>query len=297
MLVATTAVASTVLQAFPAAADVVQAASGTSDTSLAIGGGAAIAALSAALIAADPEKRRKAQMQETGGDELEAVKKYFNTEGFNRWNKIYGETDEVNKVQLDIRKGHAQTVSKVMAWLKDEGGLEGTTICDAGCGTGSLTIPLAMEGATVSASDISSAMVEEARSRYEAAAKAAEKQPAVAPTFEATDLESLSGKHHTVACLDVMIHYPQGKASGMVKHLASLAEERIIISFAPYTLYYGILKRIGELFPGPSKATRAYLHPEEEIERALDEAGFKVVKREMTATQFYFSRLLEAVKK
>ena len=37
-------------------------------------------------------------MQQTGGDEKASVKKYFNTEGFQRWNKIYGETDEVNKV-------------------------------------------------------------------------------------------------------------------------------------------------------------------------------------------------------
>ena len=37
-------------------------------------------------------------MEETGGSELEAVKKYFDTAGFERWNKIYGETDEVNKV-------------------------------------------------------------------------------------------------------------------------------------------------------------------------------------------------------
>ena len=29
---------------------------------------------------------------------------------------------------------------------------------------------------------------------------------------------------------------------------------------------------------------------------ALQRAGFKVVKREMTATKFYFSRLLEAVR-
>lgn len=31
------------------------------------------------------------------------------------------------------------------------------------------------------------------------------------------------------------------------------ADERLIISFAPNTLAYAILKRIGELFPGPSK--------------------------------------------
>ena len=53
-----------------------------STVSLALGGGAAIAALSAALIATDPQKRRAAQMEETGGNELEAVKNYFNTAKF-----------------------------------------------------------------------------------------------------------------------------------------------------------------------------------------------------------------------
>ena len=30
--------------------------------------------------------------QEAGGDEMESVKNYFNTAGFERWNKIYGTT-------------------------------------------------------------------------------------------------------------------------------------------------------------------------------------------------------------
>jgi hypothetical protein len=39
----------------------------------------------------------------------------------------------------------------------------------------------------------------------------------------------------------------------MVRHLADLAEDRLILSFAPWTPQYVVLKRIGELFPGPSK--------------------------------------------
>lgn len=66
---------------------------------------------------------------------------------------------------------------------------------------------------------------------------------------------SVSGKYHTVTCLDVMIHYPQDKADAMISHLASLADQRLIISFAPKTPYYSVLKRIGELFPGPSKVS------------------------------------------
>ena len=50
----------------------------------------------------------------------------------------------VLQVQLDIRTGHAQTVEKVLGWLDEEGGVQGTTVCDAGCGTGSLTVPLAL---------------------------------------------------------------------------------------------------------------------------------------------------------
>ncbi len=44
------------------------------------------------------------------------------------------------------------------------------------------------------------------------------------------------------------------------------------------------------------QATRAYLHKEADVEAALNRLGWKVVKREMTATKFYFSRMLEAVK-
>lgn len=62
-----------------------------------------------------------------------------------------------------------------------------------------------------------------------------------------------TGRYHTVTCLDVMIHYPQDRVDGMIQHLGLLAEERLIISFAPKNLAYSILKRIGELFPGPSK--------------------------------------------
>ena len=43
------------------------------------------------------------QTASAGGDEMESVKSYFNGTGFERWNKIYGETDEVNKVRVTSR--------------------------------------------------------------------------------------------------------------------------------------------------------------------------------------------------
>ena len=41
------------------------------------------------------------------------VREYFNTEGFNRWNKIYSDSEEVNVVQMQIRNNHQITVDKV----------------------------------------------------------------------------------------------------------------------------------------------------------------------------------------
>lgn len=41
----------------------------------------------------------------------------FHGEGFNRWCKIYGETDEVYPVQKDTWVGHEITVDKILVWL------------------------------------------------------------------------------------------------------------------------------------------------------------------------------------
>ncbi|MGB3206258.1 MAG: magnesium protoporphyrin IX methyltransferase [Crinalium sp.] len=223
-------------------------------------------------------------------DDKTVVKEYFNSTGFDRWRRIYGD-GEVNKVQLDIRSGHQQTVDQVLNWLSSDGNLADLSICDAGCGVGSLSIPLAEAGAKVNASDISEKMVGEAKERAEAALGNTSN-----PTFSVQDLEALTGKYHTVICLDVLIHYPQEKAAEMISHLAAMAESRIILSFAPKTCALSILKKIGSFFPGPSKATRAYLHREADVVKILESQGFSVQRQEMTRTRFYFSRILEATR-
>lgn len=233
-----------------------------------------------------PIASRQTILASTVDDKTE-VREYFNNEGFSRWNKIYSESDEVNNVQLDIRNGHDQTIQKILKWIEADGDIAGKTVCDCGCGVGSLAIPLAQMGAKISASDISDAMAGEAAER-------AKSMGIKNAKFYTSDLESVTGKYDTVTCVDVAIHYPTDKMAEMVGHLCSLAESRVLISFAPKTWYYDLLKKIGELFPGPSKTTRAYLHEESVVRDALKKAGFEVAREEMTGTSFYFSRLLEA---
>ena len=226
----------------------------------------------------------------TAVDDKTIVRDYFNATGFDRWRRIYGDGD-VNKVQLDIRTGHQQTVDTVLDWLQADGNVSELSICDAGCGVGSLSIPLAELGAQVFASDISEKMVGEAKERAEVTLAQRGN-----PTFAVQDLETLSGQFHTVICLDVLIHYPQEKAADMITHLSSLAESRLILSFAPKTIAYSLLKKIGDFFPGPSKATRAYLHREADVVKILESLGWKIERQAMTKTRFYFSRLLEATR-
>jgi magnesium-protoporphyrin O-methyltransferase len=87
-------------------------------------------------------------------DDKTEVREYFNNEGFNRWNKIYSDSDEVNTVQLDIRKGHDMTIQKILGWVRDDGDIAGKTVCDCGCGVGSLAIPLAMMGESALGRDL-----------------------------------------------------------------------------------------------------------------------------------------------
>ena len=54
-----------------------------------------------------PEQQLKDKLAEK-----QEVKGYFETTGFDRWNRIYSESDDVNKVQRNIRIGHQKQ------WMK-----------------------------------------------------------------------------------------------------------------------------------------------------------------------------------
>ena len=171
-----------------------------------------------------PCRVRSFALRSSAVDDKVEVEQYFNGEGFNRWNKIYSESDEVNKVQLDIRNGHQQTIDKVLRWMGSEDN-KGKTVCDAGCGTGSLALPMSSLYKKVFASDISAAMTQEAAARAKASGiKNVE--------FKVSDMEKLGGKYNTVTCIDVMIHYPTDAMYGIVAHLGSMASDRVILSFA-----------------------------------------------------------------
>ena len=221
--------------------------------------------------------------------EKSEVREYFNGTGFDRWNRIYSKSEEINTVQKNIRKGHQKTVDDVVSYIKNYPELTKKSFCDAGCGVGSLAIPLLRLGIQdLQVSDISSEMIKETKKRINELGLNKRKIK-----FATCDLEQLRGLFDVVICLDVFIHYPQPVAEEMVKHLCDLSQEKLIVSFAPYTPVLAVLKNIGKLFPGPSKTTRAYTLREKGIINAAKEKGFTVVRNKLNQAPFYFSKLIE----
>jgi len=221
--------------------------------------------------------------------EKKEVKDYFNGTGFDRWRRIYSKSEDVNTVQKNIRIGHQKTVDDVIDWIRDDPKFFQSSFCDAGCGVGSLSVPLLKLGVNdIQVSDISASMIDETKLRIKK-----ENLNSKKIKYKICDLENLTGSFDFVICLDVFIHYPQPVAEEMVQHLCSLTKSNLIVSFAPYTPFLAFLKSIGKLFPGPSKTTRAYTLREEGIIKAAQEKGFAVYRKKLNQAPFYFSKLIE----
>ena len=74
-------------------------------------------------------------------NEKREVREYFNGTGFERWNKIYSKSDEINTVQKNIRKGHQKTVDDVISYIKNYPELTKKSYCDAAVSYTHLTLP------------------------------------------------------------------------------------------------------------------------------------------------------------
>ena len=165
-------------------------------------------------------------------DDKKEVEAYFNdaTEGggFDRWSRIYSESDDVNKVQLEIRSGHQQAIDKVLEWVDaDKRPAPRSRPSRTSAAASARSLPLAQRGATIAGSDISASMATEAGKRCEAAGipasrRASRRRPRVARR---------PARHGHVHRRDDP--HPSDKMVEMVSHLASKADRRLLVSPRP----------------------------------------------------------------
>jgi magnesium-protoporphyrin O-methyltransferase len=67
-----------------------------------------------------------------------------------------------------------------------------------------------------------------------------------------------------------LVLWAQDKMAQMVGHLAGLSKKRLILSFAPSTPYYEVLKRIGEFFPKGSKVRNSICDGSQRVDSLLE---------------------------
>ncbi|KTD45519.1 glutamate-1-semialdehyde-2,1-aminomutase [Legionella rubrilucens] len=235
----------------------------------------------------------EAPREKTHQEALIQTADYFNQTGFDRWKLIYSNSDKANFVQKIIRKGHNQIIDSLIKYLTETNNIRGKRFCDAGCGVGMVAIELSkQEPSAIFASDISQAMVNEAKSRYQQQGNLKTETH-----FTVSNLEDLQGKFDNVICLDVIFHYPQEVAEQMVDKLFQLGNHMVIISFAPYSIFFAGWKKLGGFFPGAKKATRAHLLKMKPFINLAKKYNFKPVFIKKTKAVFYYSTLVIFEKK
>jgi magnesium-protoporphyrin O-methyltransferase len=222
--------------------------------------------------------------------QMNRIQSYFDGAGFERLSVIYGE-EQLSGFRRVVREGHRQVVGTVLSWLCPGNTVESLTVLDAGCGTGSLSIPLAQAGAVVDGIDFSERMIEAARYRARQMG-----EPEGRLTLEVRDLKSVSQRYDAVVCIDVFARYSTPAAIEMLQQLSSLARERLVFTFTPKTVLDYVLRMIGAVHARRSKALPLYTHSMKAILNPLESFGWTVHRDAKFSAGFrsYFCTLIEA---
>jgi magnesium-protoporphyrin O-methyltransferase len=210
---------------------------------------------------------------------------YFDGLGFERWSAIYGEVP-LSAVRRTIREGHARMLAVAEAWLVEGGFGTGSSVLDAGCGTGLFSEIAARHGMAVTGADIAPQMAAAAEARLRAAG--------LAGHFVASDLEAIQGRFDVVACFDVLVHYPSAGFAQLCTHLANLTERRLLFTYAPYSPLLAALHRVGGMFPKGQRRTEIQMIREQEVHATLAAAGLRVQRAKPISHRFYHVTLVEA---
>ena len=139
------------------------------------------------------------------------LEEYFDRTAADKWQALTSDTP-VGRVRATVRAGRDEMRDGLLAWLPSI--MDGTSLLDAGCGTGALAQIAAARGATVVAADVSPTLIEIAQERIPLI-----DQQRV--SFHVGDMldESL-GEFDYVVAMDSMIHYGCDHLVDMLKALA-----------------------------------------------------------------------------
>src|SRR6056300_922248 len=144
-------------------------------------------------------------------DEIET---YFDRTASDAWAALTSDAP-VSRIRRTVRRGRDAMRETLLSWLPHD--LSGSTLIDAGCGTGTLAIEAARRGAEVVAVDLSPTLVNLARERLR------DLQEDLDVTFLVGDMRDLGlGCFDYAVAMDSIIHYD---VSDGVQTLNAIAQQ------------------------------------------------------------------------
>lgn len=230
---------------------------------------------------------------------------YFDGLGFERWSAIYGDA-EVSRIRSTIRQGHARMLALAEQWLCE--GVRGwgmgdrqplasphlltptpaPQVLDAGCGTGLLSLALARRGFQVTAVDLAPQMVAATRRALHDAGFAEQADVRVG------DAESAEGTFDAVACLDVLVHYPEAGFAPICQALARRTRGTLVFTYAPHSPLLAGLHWLGGRFPTAHRRTEIQMIRPRTVAQILANVGMQVRRTASISHGFYHVTLVEA---
>ncbi len=165
---------------------------------------------------------------------------YFDRTAAAAWERLTSDAP-VGRIRATVRAGRDTMRDTLLSWLPDD--LSGTTLLDAGCGTGALAVEAARRRARVTAVDVSPTLLDVARARTPAAL-------GERIDYQAGDmLDPERGQFDFVVAMDSLIHYPLGDMLDAIAALGAMARQRVLMTFAPRTPALTVMHVVGRMLP------------------------------------------------
>ena len=232
------------------------------------------------------------QYQERRGQ----LQTYFDRTAVEAWARLTS-TAPVSRIRATVRAGRHRMRSTLLGYLPAN--LASTTLLDAGCGTGALSVEAAVRGALVTAIDLSPTLVRRAEQRLPASLGGTEGTGRI--DLRGSDMfDSGLGSFDHVVAMDSLIHYALGDVVRVLAGFAARTNRSIAFTFAPKTPLLTLMWWAGRLFPRRDRAPAIEPLSERALRRRLAQepalAGWRVGRTQRIASGFYTSQAMELVK-
>lgn len=215
---------------------------------------------------------------------------YFDETAAHAWRALTS-NNPVSRVRETVRAGRDEMRRTLLDWLPQD--LSGTTLLDAGCGTGSLSIDAARRGARVVAIDVAGSLVEIAEKR------AGREGVRGAIEFRVGDMLAESPDEvDFVVAMDSLIHYNVRDVRRVIADFAARSRQSVLFTSAPWTPPLAMMHFIGRLIPHRHhRAPSIEPIKVEQLMATLDDShrddGWRAARTRRIKSGFYFSQAVE----